>query len=99
MAAMAIVILAATHCEAADIPRAELVRYVNILQGTDSDDKFSHGNTLPLVGTPWAMTDWSPRTAAAATTHDGTIDIRSTRYLGSGPRISRAPGWAITAIS
>ena len=39
-----------------------LLRYVNTLQGTDSEEKFSHGNTLPLVGTPWAMTDWCPQT-------------------------------------
>jgi len=32
---------------------------VNILQGTDSNFDLSHGNTLPLVGVPWGMTDWS----------------------------------------
>ena len=32
---------------------------VNILQGTDSIFEFSHGNTLPLVGMPWGMIDWS----------------------------------------
>jgi predicted alpha-1,2-mannosidase len=31
---------------------------VNILQGTDSNREFSHGNTLPLVAPPWSMTDW-----------------------------------------
>ena len=36
-----------------------LVEYVNILQGTDSNPHFSHGNTLPLVGMPWGMVDWS----------------------------------------
>ncbi|MEN6451409.1 MAG: GH92 family glycosyl hydrolase [Thermoguttaceae bacterium] len=41
-----------------------LLRYVNILQGTDSKPDFSHGNTLPLVGTPWGMTDWTPQTCA-----------------------------------
>ena len=35
---------------------------VNTLQGTDSRFEFSHGNTLPLVGEPWGMTDWSPQT-------------------------------------
>ena len=39
-----------------------LLQYVNILQGTDSTSGFSHGNTLPLVGTPWGMTDWTPQT-------------------------------------
>jgi predicted alpha-1,2-mannosidase len=33
--------------------------YVNILQGTDSRFELSHGNTLPLVGSPWGMIDWS----------------------------------------
>ncbi len=33
--------------------------YVNILQGTDSHFDLSHGNTLPLVGVPWGMIDWS----------------------------------------
>ncbi len=32
---------------------------MNILQGTDSHFELSHGNTLPLVGAPWGMTDWS----------------------------------------
>ncbi len=32
---------------------------VNVMQGTDSTYAFSHGNTLPLVGAPWGMTDWS----------------------------------------
>jgi predicted alpha-1,2-mannosidase len=33
--------------------------YINILQGTDSSYELSHGNTLPLVGVPWGMIDWS----------------------------------------
>ena len=37
----------------------KLVDYVNILQGTDSNSHFSHGNTLPLVGMPWGMVAWS----------------------------------------
>ena len=49
----------------ATIPPAEgNLQYVNILQGTDNIEYgFSHGNTLPLVGTPWGMTDWSPQTS------------------------------------
>ncbi len=39
-----------------------MLRFVNILQGSDSEEKFSHGNTLPLVGSPWGMTDWCPQT-------------------------------------
>jgi putative alpha-1,2-mannosidase len=38
------------------------LQYVNIMQGTDSTRQFSHGNTLPLVGTPWGMTDWTLQT-------------------------------------
>ncbi len=34
------------------------LRYINILQGTDSTSGFSHGNTLPLTGMPWGMIDW-----------------------------------------
>lgn len=35
------------------------LKYVNILQGTDSRYELSHGNTLPLVGVPWGMVDWT----------------------------------------
>jgi predicted alpha-1,2-mannosidase len=41
----------------------KLVEYVNILQGTDSNPHFSNGNTLPLVGMPWGMVDWSIQNA------------------------------------
>ena len=44
-------------------PTDGLLQHVNILQGTDSIFEFSHGNTLPLVGPPWGMTDWSPQTS------------------------------------
>jgi len=37
----------------------KLVEYANILQGTDSTQGFSNGNTLPLVGVPWGMVAWS----------------------------------------
>jgi len=37
----------------------QFVDYVNILQGTDSTRKNSHGNTLPLVGMPWGMVNWA----------------------------------------
>ena len=39
--------------------QADLLDYINILQGTDSSPQLSHGNTLPLVGMPWGMVDWS----------------------------------------
>jgi predicted alpha-1,2-mannosidase len=41
-----------------------LLDEVNTLQGTDSVDSFSHGNTLPLVGVPWGMIDWAPQTSS-----------------------------------
>ncbi len=41
-----------------------LLSYVNILQGTDNNSGFSHGNTLPLVGMPWGMTDWAIQSEA-----------------------------------
>lgn len=37
--------------------------FVNLLAGTFTDgNKFSTGNTLPLVGMPWAFNHWSPQT-------------------------------------
>jgi predicted alpha-1,2-mannosidase len=39
-----------------------LLRYVNTLQGTDSNHDLSYGNTLPLVCVPWGMTNWTPQT-------------------------------------
>ncbi len=39
--------------------QTEKLEYVSLLQGTDSEVALSHGNTLPLVGAPWGMTDWS----------------------------------------
>jgi putative alpha-1,2-mannosidase len=44
----------------------DLVQYVSTLQGTDSSPALSHGNTLPLVGAPWGMTDWSPQTVGGS---------------------------------
>jgi predicted alpha-1,2-mannosidase len=40
-----------------------LLRYVNLLQGTDSHHGFSTGNTLPLVAIPFGMNHWSAQTA------------------------------------
>jgi len=44
---------------AASAKGVDRLAYVNILQGTDSHPDLSHGNTLPLVGAPWGMIDWS----------------------------------------
>ncbi|RYG21266.1 glycoside hydrolase family 92 protein [bacterium] len=40
-----------------------LLRYVNLLQGTDSHHGFSTGNTLPIVALPFGMNHWSAQTA------------------------------------
>lgn len=40
-------------------PASGLVASVNVMQGTNSVREFSHGNTLPHISPPWAMTDWS----------------------------------------
>jgi predicted alpha-1,2-mannosidase len=41
----------------------DYLKYVNPLQGTDSVFTRSHGNTLPLVGKPFAMTSWTLQTS------------------------------------
>ena len=38
------------------------VRFVNLLQGTQSTPVFSHGNTLPLATTPFGMAHWTLQT-------------------------------------
>jgi hypothetical protein len=43
-----------------------LVDLANPLQGTDSVYTFSHGNSLPLIGAPSAMTWWALQTAEDA---------------------------------
>ena len=42
---------------------SDMTQWVNPLQGTDSTHSHSHGNTLPLVGMPFAMTSWSLQTS------------------------------------
>src|SRR4051812_692860 len=36
-----------------------LVAEVNLLQGTDSNGYFSHGNTLPIAALPFGMAHWT----------------------------------------
>ena len=38
---------------------ADLASLVNILQGTDSNRYFSHGNTLPIATRPFGMAHWT----------------------------------------
>jgi len=59
-----------------------LVHDVNILQGTDSQFSFSHGNTLPLIGMPWGMVNWSIQNGGGGWffSPNGTVDgFRATR--------------------
>lgn len=42
------------------------VDYVNILGGTNSRYDLSHGNTLPLIGTPWSFNTWAPITTTGS---------------------------------
>ena len=45
----------ATHQE------TDLVDLVNVMQGTYSTWRFSHGNTLPLISCPFGMSNWTPQ--------------------------------------
>jgi len=42
--------------------KRDFVKYVNVLQGTDSTFGFSTGNTLPLTGMPFAFVNFCPQT-------------------------------------
>ena len=43
----------------------DLTSLVNPMQGTNSVQSFSRGNTLPLVSRPFGLTHWSPQTSEA----------------------------------
>lgn len=43
----------------------EYLKYVNILQGTKSDMRFSNGNTLPMTQMPFGMIAFAPQTYGA----------------------------------
>ena len=43
----------------------DFLHYVNIRQGTASEPRFSTGNTLPLVATPWGMNAFALQTNVA----------------------------------
>ena len=40
----------------------DLVKYVNTLQGTNSNFALSAGNTYPATALPFCMNAWSPQT-------------------------------------
>lgn len=74
--APALLMQAGLQLQAQDSTPAGLVDYVNIQQGTDSHQELSHGNTLPLVGSPWGMTDWAIENGGGSWyfSPDGKID-------------------------
>ncbi|MFA7289277.1 MAG: GH92 family glycosyl hydrolase [Melioribacteraceae bacterium] len=43
--------------------QANLIDYANTLIGSDSEYKFSNGNTYPALALPWGMNFWTPQTA------------------------------------
>jgi putative alpha-1,2-mannosidase len=51
------------------------VDYVNILGGTNSRYDLSHGNTLPLIGTPWSFNTWSPMTTTGSSWYFHPYDV------------------------
>jgi putative alpha-1,2-mannosidase len=40
----------------------DLVKYVNTLQGTNSEFKLTRGNTYPTTALPFGMHTWTPQT-------------------------------------
>ncbi|MGE8425660.1 MAG: hypothetical protein ACN6PI_22685, partial [Sphingobacterium siyangense] len=46
----------------AQAQQVDLVKYVNTLQGTDSEWSLSYGNTYPTVGLPFAVHFFSAQT-------------------------------------
>jgi predicted alpha-1,2-mannosidase len=40
----------------------DLVNYVNTLQGTNSNQNLTRGNTYPTLALPWGMNFWTPQT-------------------------------------
>ncbi|MBE0676542.1 MAG: GH92 family glycosyl hydrolase, partial [Bacteroidales bacterium] len=59
-----IITLIATGCKdkSDGNPPADLVDLVNPLMGTDSEFRYSNGNTYPAIALPWGMNFWTPQT-------------------------------------
>lgn len=53
---------AAASSKQSPSPNASPVELVNLLQGTQSTPRFSHGNTLPIAATPFGMAHWTVQT-------------------------------------
>ncbi len=49
-------------CKAAIADTTDLVKYVNTLQGTNSEHKLTRGNTYPTTALPFGMHTWTPQT-------------------------------------
>jgi len=49
-------------CQWAQAKQPDLVKYVNTLQGTDSNFDLTRGNTYPTTALPFAMHTWAPQT-------------------------------------
>jgi predicted alpha-1,2-mannosidase len=50
------------YCSTGHAQQADLVRYVNTLQGTNSKHELTHGNTYPTTALPFGMHTWTPQT-------------------------------------
>ena len=55
----------------------DLTAYVNIKQGTNSDMRFSRGNTLPQVTMPFGMNAFSLQTTSREDAWHGIITPRT----------------------
>ena len=78
---MAILVAAAATLALASVERPEDL--VNLLAGTFTDgNKFSTGNTLPLVGRPWGFNHWAPQT------RDGNRNTGSWWFHGSEHKLT-----------
>jgi predicted alpha-1,2-mannosidase len=73
------------------LAQTSLLQYTNTLQGTDSNAGFSHGGTLPLVGSPWPMLQWSPQTESNDFWEGGGWWFQSTGKAINGFRATRQP--------
>jgi predicted alpha-1,2-mannosidase len=77
----------------ADVPAVQPpLSLVNIMQGTDSQRSFSHGNTLPLVSAPWSMTDWCVQNRGGINER-WFFQSKNTRFFGFRATHSPCP-WA-----
>ena len=75
------------------------VASVNIFQGTGAEVRYSRGSCLPMVGEPWAFTDWALQTNGDAGVRPVFHALPHITSPDFAARTSRAPGTAITAKS